>query len=333
MTVKVELGERSYDITIEKGALSHAEDYIPRGGKTLIVTDDGVPSEYTQSVAEKSEEPIIITIPHGEESKCFDNYRMLCSAMLNYGFTRKDKVVAVGGGVVGDLAGFAASTYMRGIDFYNIPTTLLSKVDSSVGGKTAIDLDGIKNIVGTFYQPKAVIIDPDTLKTLDRRQFESGMAEALKMAATSDKSLFELIESGINEENIDEMIRRALIIKADVVSKDEKEAGLRRILNFGHTLGHGIESLGGLYHGECVALGMLCMCSDEVYPRLSAAISSLGLKTKIHANADAILDAASHDKKKQGDTVCAVFVNEIGTYEIKKVTEEELKKRLSRVIY
>ena len=129
------------------------------------------------------------------------------------------------------------------------------------------------------------------------------------------------------------MIRRALIIKADVVSKDEKEAGLRRILNFGHTLGHGIESLGGLYHGECVALGMLCMCSDEVYPRLSAAISSLGLKTKIHANADAILDAASHDKKKQGDTVCAVFVNEIGTYEIKKVTEEELKKRLSRVIY
>ena len=333
MTVKVELGERSYDITIEKGALSHAEDYIPRGGKTLIVTDDGVPSEYTQSVAEKSEEPIIITIPHGEESKCFDNYRMLCSAMLKYGFTRKDKVVAVGGGVVGDLAGFAASTYMRGIDFYNIPTTLLSQVDSSVGGKTAIDLDGIKNIVGTFYQPKAVIIDPDTLKTLDRRQFASGMAEALKMAATSDKSLFELIESGINEENIDEMICRALIIKADVVSKDEKEAGLRRILNFGHTLGHGIESLGGLYHGECVALGMLCMCSDEVYPRLSAAISSLGLKTKIHANADAILDAASHDKKKQGDTVCAVFVNEIGKYEIKKVTEEELKKRLSRVIY
>ena len=333
MTVKVELGERSYDITIEKGALSHAEDYIPRGGKTLIVTDDGVPSEYTQSVAKKSEEPIIITIPHGEESKCFDNYRMLCSAMLKYGFTRKDKVVAVGGVVVGDLAGFAASTYMRGIDFYNIPTTLLSQVDSSVGGKTAIDLDGIKNIVGTFYQPKAVIIDPDTLKTLDRRQFASGMAEALKMAATSDKSLFELIESGINEENIDEMIRRALIIKADVVSKDEKEAGLRRILNFGHTLGHGIESLGGLYHGECVALGMLCMCSDEVYPRLSAAISSLGLKTKIHANADAILDAASHDKKKQGDTVSAVFVNEIGTYEIKKVTEEELKKRLSRVIY
>ena len=333
MTVKVELGERSYDITIEKGALSHAEDYIPRGGKTLIVTDDGVPSEYTQSVAEKSEEPIIITIPHGEESKCFDNYRMLCSAMLKYGVTRKDKVVAVGGGVVGDLAGFAASTYMRGIDFYNIPTTLLSQVDSSVGGKTAIDLDGIKNIVGTFYQPKAAIIDPDTLKTLDRRQFASGMAEALKMAATSDKSLFELIESGINEENIDEMIRRALIIKADVVSKDEKEAGLRRILNFGHTLGHGIESLGELYHGECVALGMLCMCSDEVYPRLSAAISSLGLKTKIHANADAILDAASHDKKKQGDTVCDVFVNERPTYEIKKVTEEELKKRLSRVIY
>ncbi len=333
MTVKVELGERSYDITIEKGALSHVEKYISPKGKTLIVTDDGVPFEYVRSVAEKSEQPTVITIPHGEESKCFENYRMLCSAMLKAGFTRNDKVVAVGGGVVGDLAGFAASTYMRGIDFYNIPTTLLSQVDSSVGGKTAIDLDGIKNIVGTFYQPKAVIIDPDTLKTLDRRQFASGMAEALKMAATSDKALFELIESGINGENIGEVIRRALIIKADVVSKDEKEAGLRRILNFGHTLGHGIESLGGLYHGECVALGMLCMCSEKVYPRLFAAISSLGLKTKIHADADAVLSAVSHDKKRQDDTVCAVFVNEIGTYEIKKVTAKDLRQRLSKVIY
>lgn len=333
MTVKVELGERSYDITIENGALSHAENYIFPKGKTLIVTDDGVPFEYARSVAEKSEQPTVITIPHGEESKCFENYRMLCSAMLKAGFTRNDKVVAVGGGVVGDLAGFAASTYMRGIDFYNIPTTLLSQVDSSVGGKTAIDLDGIKNIVGTFYQPKAVIIDPDTLKTLDRRQFASGMAEALKMAATSDKALFELIESGVNGENIGEVIRRALIIKADVVSKDEKEAGLRRILNFGHTLGHGIESLGGLYHGECVALGMLCMCSEKVYPRLFAAISSLGLKTKIHADADAILSAVSHDKKRQDDTVCAVFVNEIGTYEIKKVTAKDLRQRLSKVIY
>ncbi len=333
MTVKVELGERSYDITIENGALSHVEKYISPKGKTLIVTDDGVPFEYARSVAEKSEQPTVITIPHGEESKCFENYRMLCSAMLKAGFTRNDKVVAVGGGVVGDLAGFAASTYMRGIDFYNIPTTLLSQVDSSVGGKTAIDLDGIKNIVGTFYQPKAVIIDPDTLKTLDRRQFASGMAEALKMAATSDKALFELIESGINGENIGEVIRRALIIKADVVSKDEKEAGLRRILNFGHTLGHGIESLGGLYHGECVALGMLCMCSEKVYPRLFAAISSLGLKTKIHADADAVLSAVSHDKKRQDDTVCAVFVNEIGTYEIKKVTAKDLRQRLSKVIY
>lgn len=332
MTVKVELGERSYDITIEKGALSHAEKYISPEGKTLIVTDDGVPSEYTRSVAEKSGQPTIITVPHGEESKSFENYRMLCSAMLEAGFTRTDKVVAVGGGVVGDLAGFAASTYMRGIDFYNIPTTLLSQVDSSVGGKTAIDLDGIKNIVGTFYQPKAVIIDPDTLKTLDRRQLASGMAEALKMAATSDKALFELIESGVNEENIGEVIRRALIIKADVVSRDEKETGLRRILNFGHTLGHGIESLGGLYHGECVALGMLCMCSDKVYPRLFSAISSLGLKTKIHADADAILLAASHDKKRQGDAVCAVLVNEIGTYEIKKVTAKDLRQRLSKVI-
>ena len=169
MTVTVNLGERSYDITIEKGALSRIENYIPHGGKTLIVTDDGVPAGYAKAVADGMENAVTVTLPQGEATKNFESYKVLCEKLLNLGFTRSDKVIAVGGGVVGDLAGFAASTYMRGIDFYNVPTTLLSQVDSSVGGKTAIDLCGIKNIIGTFYQPKAVIIDPDVLKTLDHQ--------------------------------------------------------------------------------------------------------------------------------------------------------------------
>ena len=332
MTVTVNLGERSYDITIEKRALSRIENYIPHGGKTLIVTDDGVPAGYAKAVADRMENSVTVTLPHGEASKNFENYKMLCEVMLRHDFTRSDKVIAVGGGVVGDLAGFAASTYMRGIDFYNVPTTLLSQVDSSVGGKTAIDLCGIKNIIGTFYQPKAVIIDPDVLKTLDRRQYACGMAETLKMAATSSGELFEMIEGGIDEHNIEEMIARAVGIKADVVSKDEKEAGLRKILNFGHTIGHGIESLGELYHGECVALGMLCMCGEKVYPRLEKVIKSLGIPTKIKADRDKIISAVRHDKKMQGETINAVFVDSIGSFEIRKATPEELSERLSEIL-
>lgn len=332
MTVNVRLGERSYVITIEKGALSHIEDYIPQDGKTLIVTDDGVPQEYAEAVRKRMNGAVSVRLPQGEASKNFDNFRMLCEKLLESGFTRGDKVVAVGGGVIGDLAGFAASTYMRGISFYNIPTTLLSQVDSSVGGKTAIDLCGIKNIIGTFYQPKAVIIDTGVLKTLDRRQFACGMAEALKMAATSSEELFEMIEGGIDDGNIEEMIAGAVGIKADVVSKDEKEAGLRKILNFGHTIGHGIESLGELYHGECVALGMLCMCSDDVRPRIEKVIKSLGMPTRIKADREKIISAVCHDKKMQGKTIDAVFVDRIGSFEIRKATPEELSEKLSEIL-
>ncbi len=332
MQVNVNLGERSYAITIEKGALSHIGSYIPQGGKTLVVTDDGVPAGYAKAVADGMENAVTVTLPQGEATKNFESYKALCEKLLELGFTRSDKVIAVGGGVVGDLAGFAASTYMRGIDFYNVPTTLLSQVDSSVGGKTAIDLCGIKNIIGTFYQPKAVIIDPDVLKTLDRRQYACGMAEALKMAATSSGELFEMIEGGIDERNIEEMIARAVGIKADVVSKDEKEAGLRKILNFGHTIGHGIESLGELYHGECVALGMLCMCSGDVRPRIEKVMKSLGIPTKIKADREKIISAVCHDKKMQGETISAVFVDRIGSFEIRKATPEELSERLSEIL-
>jgi 3-dehydroquinate synthase len=179
-------------------------------------------------------------IPQGEKNKNFETYKFLLEVLSENEFTRNDCIVAVGGGVVGDISGFTASTYMRGIDFYNIPTTLLSQVDSSIGGKTAIDFYGYKNTVGAFYQPKAVVIDPDVLKTLPKRQLNNGLCESIKMAATSDKELFNLIKNGGAYDNIETVIEKSLKIKKAVVENDEKEVGLRRVLNFGHTVGHAV---------------------------------------------------------------------------------------------
>lgn len=214
MLIPVSTDTWDYDIVLESGAIKNGGKLLNLERKALIVTDTGVPPEYAETVAAQCASPKIVTIPRGEQSKCFDEFRHLLSAMLDASFTRGDCVVAVGGGVVGDLSGFAAACYMRGVDFYNIPTTLLSQVDSSIGGKTAIDLDGVKNIVGAFYQPKRVIVDPDVLQTLERRQLMAGLAEAIKMAATNDAELFSIIENSADlTGDLPEVIHRALLIK------------------------------------------------------------------------------------------------------------------------
>lgn len=318
----------SYDITIERGALSHLSDYMHLNRKVCIVTDDGVPTDYAATVAKQCASPLLLTLPQGESSKTLQNMEQICRRMLEAGFGRKDCVVAVGGGVMGDLAGFAASCYMRGVDFYNIPTTVLSQVDSSIGGKTAVDLDGVKNIIGTFYQPKAVVIDPNVLQTLPQRQWANGLAEAIKMSATSNAALFMRLEEEDPMEIIDEVIQGALCIKRDVVEQDAKETGLRQVLNFGHTLGHGIESatqLTELYHGECVALGMLAFCSEQVKKRLIPVLKKVGLPTEIQYNSHAVWEAMSHDKKVRDDTVTIVWVEEIGSFELRTMTLNELK--------
>jgi 3-dehydroquinate synthase len=331
MIIRVELGEQSYNITLERGALSHAKEIFKLDRKVLIVTDSGIPCEYAKKIAEQCKEPFIVTIPQGEASKCFDNYSMLLSVLVENAFTRTDCVVAVGGGVVGDLAGFVASSYMRGIDFYNTPTTLLSQVDSSIGGKVAINLEGCKNIVGAFYQPRAVLIDPEVLKTLPHRQIANGLAEAVKMSLTSDAELFDLFVKGQGESEIDTVIERSLRIKKAVIEQDEKETGLRRILNFGHTLGHGIEGaqeLHGLYHGECVALGMLPMCSDSVRAQLIPVLQGLGLPTVIEGDLDQMLATASHDKKCEGNEISVVYVEQAGSFIIRKMPIEEWKNQI-----
>ena len=184
ISTKTSCGE--YDIILKRGALNEVGQLLNLNRKVLIVTDNGVPAEYAQKVSDASLKPTILTIPKGEQSKQMDTLTLILKTLVQNDFTRSDCVVAVGGGVVGDMSGFAAAIFMRGIDFYNIPTTVLSQVDSSIGGKTAIDFMGYKNLVGAFYPPKRVIIDPETLKTLPQRQISNGLCEALKMSLTSD---------------------------------------------------------------------------------------------------------------------------------------------------
>ncbi len=325
LPVKTSMGD--YNIILKRGALSEISNYFDTSEKALIVTDSGVPEQYAATVAAQFKNSIIKTIPQGEKSKSFDTYRELLDVLNENDFSRSDCVVAVGGGVVGDLSGFTASTYMRGISFLNIPTTLLSQVDSSIGGKTAIDFGGYKNTVGAFYQPKAVIIDPDVLKTLSNRQLNNGLAESIKMAATSDEELFSLLESGAAYDNIDIVIERSLVIKRAVVEADEKETGLRRVLNFGHTAAHAIETatgLGELLHGECVAIGMLPFSSESACERIRKTLLKYNLPISADVSSNELLSSLRHDKKANSDGVNVVFVNEIGKFEFKFLNYAQL---------
>ena len=327
--LKLELGERSYIITVGHGLLAKAGELMKLDRKVFIVTDSGVPREYAEAIANAAGDACIYTIPMGEASKNLNTFSSILSEMLKFGMTRTDCAVAVGGGVVGDITGFAAACFMRGIDFYNVPTTVLSQVDSSIGGKTAVDLDGVKNIVGAFHQPKAVLIDLDVLKTLDKRQISAGLAEAVKMSLTSDAELFSIFENeDIGKDNIETVIVRSLMIKKQVVEEDEREAGLRKILNFGHTFGHGIEAVSsadGMLHGECVALGMIPMTKDTVRERLIHVLKKLNLPYAYQSNIDSALDFATHDKKCRGGLIDVILVDRIGQYKIERMKIEDFK--------
>ena len=219
--LNMNLGENSYPITVGHGLIESANNFFNLNRNAFIITDSGVPHNYAESISKICKSATIYAVDEGERSKSFSTLEAVLEAMAKAELGRSDCVVAVGGGVVGDLAGFAAAIYMRGIDFYNVPTTLLSQVDSSIGGKTAINLGAIKNTVGAFKQPKAVLIDVDTLSTLPERQVRNGMAEVIKMAATSNKDLFCKLESLSESEaynNIEEIIVEALKIKKGVVT-------------------------------------------------------------------------------------------------------------------
>ena len=326
--LEIDFGGEKSSVYIGDGLSDSASELFDLKRKVLVVTDRGVPAEYAKKVAEQCGDATVAVIPGGESSKTPETAVDLCRRMMNAGFSRRDAVVAVGGGVPGDIAGLAAALYMRGTDFYNIPTTVLSQVDSSIGGKTGVNLDGIKNMIGAFKQPRAVIVDPLLTRTLPKRLAAEGLAEALKMSVTFDADLFRVFENGDPMRRLGEIIERSLGIKADVVSRDEKENGLRRVLNFGHTAGHAIESLGlGYYHGECVALGMTSVCTGELKGRLLRALKNTGLPVSAAFDREAALAAMSHDKKSAGDgRVSVIFSDAPGTWREERLGPDGLRR-------
>lgn len=332
----MKLGANGYDITVERGALGKAGELLKLDRRVLIVTDDGVPFNYSDKIASFCKEPHVVTLPQGEKNKCMATYMKLLEKMVEFKFDRGDCVVAVGGGVMGDLAGFVASTYMRGVDFYNVPTTLLSQIDSSIGGKVAVDFAGYKNLVGAFYQPKAVLIDPDVLSTLSSRQLACGMAEAVKMFATFNEEMFCEVEENYDEK-IDKIIIEALKIKKAVVEEDEKEKGLRKVLNFGHTVGHAIESIEEssdypLFHGECVGIGMLCMSSPDIVKRLRHILHRMDIPTSWRGYEKELKAAMLHDKKAGGDTISVILVDKLGSFREEKMNVDEIIARCREVL-
>jgi len=332
MTLEYHTGGLICRIDVGRGLLEQAGGLFGLDRKVLVVTDDGVPAAYSQKVLAQCREGYLLVVPQGEENKSLDTVGTILAGLLEHGFTRSDAVVAVGGGVVGDMAGFAASIYQRGIEYYNVPTTLLSQVDSSVGGKTAVNFGGVKNIVGAFHHPSAVLIDPDTLDSLSPRLLSEGLAEVIKMAATGDRALFESIEGASDlRPHMEQIIASALRYKIGVVEQDPKEQGLRAVLNFGHTVGHAIEAAsaaaGGreFYHGEAVAVGMLYMSEGEARRRIEALLRRFALPCSDPFGTDVLMSYAVHDKKRRGGSIKLVRVSEIGTYDFVQADADTLR--------
>ena len=352
-TLTVALPGRSYDILIQRGLLSRAGEHcraaLPRAERLFVVTDSNVAPLYLDRVRAGLEgagfRVAVHTVPAGEGSKCAARLAQLWEAMMDAGLTRTDAVVALGGGVVGDLAGFAAATVLRGVDFVQLPTTLLAQVDSSVGGKVAIDLHHGKNLAGAFWQPRLVLMDPDALSTLEDGIFADGMAEVVKYGCIKDAGFFDFLAArpsrGALMAEIEHILYTCCAIKRDVVEKDERDTGERMLLNFGHTLGHAYE-LAGHYetwsHGQAVAAGMcaaarlgvsLGVTPADIPPRLEGVLSALGLPTAISCTAEDYAAAVGLDKKGAGDSISVILLDKLGHAVPHKMPKTELLEELT----
>lgn len=331
MVIDVCLDKNSYKIYIQKGSINFLNDYFDLNHKVLIVSDDHIPNEYVLNALSQIKDGYVLRFPQGEKNKTMETYQKILSFLAENNFSRNDVILAIGGGLTSDIAGFAASTYMRGIPFYILPTTLLADVDASIGGKVGVNFLNTKNLIGAFYQPKGVLIDVNTLYSLDDRIFDEGVAEIIKMAATSSKELFEYLENIDDIKNhLEEIIYQAIKIKASVIEKDEKETNLRRVLNFGHTLGHAIEakSNGGIYHGEAVAIGMNYFSYGLANQRIKKLLEKYHLPTQNPYFIQDLIPYLSLDKKSEGENITVVEVKEIGQFELNKIPLKNLIKRL-----
>lgn len=335
-TLTVALPGREYDILIQRGLLDKAGEYcrkvLPRASRLFVVTDSTVGPLYLNRIIPPLEasgfETAVCEIPAGEASKCAGQLTRLWECMMDFGLTRTDAVVALGGGVVGDLAGFAAATILRGMDFVQIPTTLLSQVDSSVGGKVAIDLQAGKNLAGAFWQPKLVLMDPDTLDTLPDSTFADGMAEVVKYGCILDGAFFDFLAARPSRGEIMAEIEHVLYtccnLKRIVVEEDERDTGKRMLLNFGHTLGHAYEKAGHYEtwtHGQAVAAGMvraaglgekLGVTPAGTGARIVALLTPLGLPVDIPCTAEEYAAAIGLDKKGAGADISVILLEQLG---------------------
>lgn len=331
-----------YDILIGNGLLEEIGDAVSctLGSSRLlcVVTDDNVAPLYldrtVRSLTEAGHRVCTFVIPHGEESKNTDSLVSLLEFLAERPLTRSDALVALGGGVVGDLTGFAAAVYLRGIPYVQIPTTLLAAVDSSVGGKTAVDLRGGKNLAGAFHQPSLVLCDPDTLSTLEPSVFADGCAEVIKYGVINDLPLLSLVEQGVRD-HLEEVILRCVQNKASVVESDEFDRGCRQLLNLGHTVGHAIElcSHMSISHGSAVAMGMVILtraavsmglCPAEDLSRLISLLRSVHLPVNCPFGVEALVCAAAADKKRSGDSLTLVVPHGLGDSRLVRIPVEEL---------
>ncbi len=340
--LNIDLGERSYDILLGSELLvkvGESLSQILQPSRIVLVTHPSLFQLYGDKVLSGLKEqdwPVdIIEVPQGETSKNLKQAELIYDRLLDLRCDRKSVLVALGGGVIGDLVGFIAATFQRGIPFVQVPTTLLSQVDSSVGGKTAVNHPRGKNMIGAFYQPRLVVADLDTLQSLPKNEFRAGLAEVIKYGVIYDSSLFEYLEKNtdkilqLDKDCLAHIIKTSCAIKAKVVEKDERESHYRMILNFGHTLGHAIEALTGysqFIHGEAVAIGMVCAaklsqqlgkCSEEVPNRIKDLVKKCGLPAELpDLNPKAITESLYHDKKTMNNKIKFILVKEIGEIEI-----------------
>lgn len=339
----------NYEITVASKALIKAGQIVRplvKGRKVFVVTDRNVAGHYlaylTASLEKSGFDVRYHILPPGEETKCSDRLIELYMKFNQAGITRSDLIIAFGGGVVGDITGFAASTYLRGVRVVQIPTTLLAQVDSSIGGKTAINMPFGKNTVGSFYQPAAVIADPDVLQTLPDEEFSAGMAEVIKSGCIKDKELFRRIEDGTADTAW--MIEKCIRIKTAVVAADERDTGERMLLNFGHTVGHGIEKATGYTrytHGQAVAVGMVIaakfgekigITTPGTSQRIADVLRKYDLPISTDTLADEIISAMRSDKKTFSDTVYFVLLKEIGDSVLYPIPSNSLADMFAEVL-
>ena len=340
-TVKVN-ASRSYDVLIGADILPTAGELISKvipSGKAFIVSDDNVFPLYGETLKKSLEKAGFDTaeyvFPHGESSKNLSVYGMALEAMCSEHLTRSDFIVALGGGVVGDLAGFAAATYQRGVKFVQVPTTLLAAVDSSVGGKTAVDLPGGKNQVGCFYQPSLVVCDTKTFSTLPKAEYRNGCSEIIKYSVIGSKQLFDEISARPVSEQYETVIKACVAMKAAITEKDEFDLGCRILLNLGHTFGHAVETCSeySVPHGQAVAVGMAAItraavkrgyCSEETLEDVLGILKKYGLETETDFSADELCRIAFNDKKGSGRSMTLVVPERIGSCVLEKISKDEL---------